>query len=228
MLYAHLDIDFVKEYEVFSISSRTAKVLKLLEDKSSFEVDEYADELLPSINLLLGYELEGSGHNIENESLAYAGVSLEWPFPDQVDRANYETSKIELRKTKLSSETTHERLFTDLKNLDNQMQREKELIEVADEKIELAEAIVRVQIRISAAKEALIRDGDIRKALQEAHFVASISRQVDREQRTRLGGRPAEGITPLQALEVYLESRKTPPDRAKRLMEYGEKLIREL
>ncbi|MFH1782579.1 MAG: TolC family protein [Candidatus Omnitrophota bacterium] len=143
LLYADLDIDFEKGRETFNLSSRTAKVLKMLEDKSSFEVDEYADELLPSINLLMGYTLEGSSHDIEKETLAYAGVSLEWPFPDQVDRADYETSKIELRKTKLSSETTHMRLYTDLKNLDNQIQREKELIEVADEKIKLAEAIVK-------------------------------------------------------------------------------------
>ena len=35
------------------------------------------------------------------------------------------------------------RLYTNLKNLHNQMQREKELIAVAQEKIKLAEAIVK-------------------------------------------------------------------------------------
>lgn len=142
-LYADLDIDFESEHELFSSSSRTTRILNLLEDKGSFEVDEYADELLPSINLLLGYTLEGSSHRIEKENTAYAGISLEWPLPGQVEQANYETSKIDLRKTRLSSETTHMRLYTDLKNLNNQMQREKELIAVAEEKIELAEAIVK-------------------------------------------------------------------------------------
>ena len=142
-LYADLNIDFANKYEIFKTSSRTAQVLKLLEDKSSLEVDEYADELLPSINLLLGYTLEGSGHSIESKNSAYAGISVEWPLPGQVERAEYETSKIELRKTKLSSETTHSRLYTDLKNLNNQMRREKELITVAEEKIKLAEAIVK-------------------------------------------------------------------------------------
>ena len=142
LLYEDLTIDFVRDYERFNTQSRTAQVLKLLEDKSSLEVDKYADELLPSINLLLGYTLEGSSHKIESENTAYAGLSLEFPLPGELERAEYETSKIELRKTRLSSETTHARLYTDLKNLNNQMQRERELISVAQEKIKLAEAIV--------------------------------------------------------------------------------------
>jgi hypothetical protein len=36
-----------------------------------------------------------------------------------------------------------------------------------------------------------------------------------------------EGITPMQGLRLYLESKKTPPDRMKTLMEYAERLIRE-
>jgi len=76
----------------------------LLEDKSSLVVEK---ELMSfsSINLLLGYVWEGANHTVDlSNKTAYAGMSVEWPFPDQVDRANYETSKIDFRKTKLSSE----------------------------------------------------------------------------------------------------------------------------
>ena len=143
-LYAELVIDFDCDYETFRNLSRTTKMLKLLEDKSSLEVNEYADELLPSINLILGYTQEGTGHGIENsEQTAYTGISVDWPLPGAVQRANYETSRIDLNKTRLSSETTQARLYTDLKNLNNQMQREKDLISVAEEKIVFAEAIVK-------------------------------------------------------------------------------------
>ncbi len=143
-VYTDSIIDFSKAYEQFRVSSRTAKVLRLLEEQSSFEVDKFADELLPSINLLFGYELDGTGHDIRSQKKsAYAGVSLDWPLPGQVEKANYEVSKIDLRKSKLSSETTHMRIYTDLKNLDNQMIKERELIKLADEKIKLAEDIVK-------------------------------------------------------------------------------------
>jgi len=144
LLYADLNIDFEKDYKTFDLFSRTSKVLKLLEDKSSLVVEKEADELLPSINLLLGYVWEGANHTVDlSNKTAYAGMSVEWPFPDQVDRANYETSKIDFRKTKLSSETTSVRLYTDLKNLNNQMKREEALIIVAGEKIKLAEEIAK-------------------------------------------------------------------------------------
>jgi exonuclease SbcD len=88
-------------------------------------------------------------------------------------------------------------------------------------------AIVRVQIKVPAEKEALIRESEIRKALTEAYYVAAINREVEQEHRSRLGARTAEGITPGEALQLYLESRKVPQDRARVLLEYGERLISE-
>ena len=48
-----------------------------------------------------------------------------------------------------------------------------------------------------------------------------------RENRLRLGKFTAEELTPLDALKTYLEAKKVPPERAKVLLEYGEKLIAE-
>lgn len=94
-------------------------------------------------------------------------------------------------------------------------------------KEEVKDAIVRLQIKVPAAKEGLVQEAEIRKALKEAYFVAAINREVEREHRSRLGGYSAEGITPLEALKVYLESKKTPKGRARVLLEYGERLIQE-
>ncbi|MBN3041053.1 MAG: TolC family protein [Candidatus Omnitrophica bacterium] len=137
-------VDFSKDIQSFKTGSRTIRILKLLEDKSTLEVDKYADELLPSIDLLFGHAWEGSQQSIEKSiNRSYAGLSFEWPFPGQVEHAQYETSKISQRKQKLATESATERILTSLANLNNQMQREKELIAVAEEKIKLAEEIVK-------------------------------------------------------------------------------------
>jgi len=93
-------------------------------------------------------------------------------------------------------------------------------------KKEVKDAIVRIHVRVSAPNEDLIREGEIRKALKEAYYFA-INKEVEREHRTRLGGQPIEGMTPLQALKLYLESKKTPGEREKLLLEYGERLIQQ-
>jgi exonuclease SbcD len=87
------------------------------------------------------------------------------------------------------------------------------------------EAIVRLNITVPSSLEGQLRDADIREVLERAHF-STVARETVREARLRLGQFTAEEITPLDALNKYLESKKTPPERAKVLMEYGERLIR--
>jgi len=88
------------------------------------------------------------------------------------------------------------------------------------------DAIVRLIISLPAEIEGQLRDNDIRNALKEAHYFA-IAKDIKRETRLRLGKWTAEEITPLDALKAYLESKKVAPERAKLLIEYGEKLIQE-
>lgn len=143
MLYKEKNIDFESGYRLFRKDSRTYQILNLLEEKSSLEVDKYADDLLPSINLLFGYTVNGDDFGIKNEdNKIIAGMSVDWPFPDQIDKAEYETSKITLDKRRLATKNTHFQLYTDLKNLHRQIEKEKELIAISDEKIQLAEAVV--------------------------------------------------------------------------------------
>ncbi len=98
---------------------------------------------------------------------------------------------------------------------------------IAEPGNKVKDAIVRLNISLPAEAEGQIRDGDVRNALQEAHYFA-IARDVKRETRLRLGQWTAEELTPLDALKVYLDSRKElNPERARLLLEYGEKLIQE-
>jgi exonuclease SbcD len=89
---------------------------------------------------------------------------------------------------------------------------------------QVKDAIVRLSISLPA--EVGLRDNEIRDALKEAHYL-TIAREIKRVPRLRLGKGMVEGITPLDALKVYLEAKKIAPERAKILLEYGERLIQE-
>ncbi len=143
-MYDNRDIIFERDYDNFTRTSRTYRTLRLLEEKSSLEVEKNADDLLPSTNLLLGYKREEEGIGIKNqEDSVFAGISITWPFPNQKERAEYEISKIENKKTKLSNENKYVQLHTDLINLFSRIEREKKLISIAEEKIVLAESILK-------------------------------------------------------------------------------------
>jgi exonuclease SbcD len=90
----------------------------------------------------------------------------------------------------------------------------------------IKDAIVRLNISLPADIEGQLRDNDIRNALKAAHYF-TIAKEVERETRLRLGEWAAEEATPLDALKAYLESKKVSPERAKILLQYGEKLIQE-
>jgi len=95
---------------------------------------------------------------------------------------------------------------------------------IADQGDKVTDAIVRVNISLPAEHEGQLRDSEIRNALAEACYL-TITRDIRRETRARLGKWTAEEITPVEALKAYLESKKVPQERAKILLEYGEKLI---
>ena len=91
----------------------------------------------------------------------------------------------------------------------------------------IEEAIVRVVIRLPGELEGHLRDADIREALEGAHFVASISKEVAEQARTRLGRGHYQALDPREALKLYLESRDIPADRAELLMDRAEALMEE-
>jgi exonuclease SbcD len=95
---------------------------------------------------------------------------------------------------------------------------------IVDNGDKVAGAIVRVNISLPAEHEGQLNDSEIRKALTEACYL-TITRDIRREARTRLGNWTAEEITPVEALKAYLEAKKVPKERAEILLEYGEKLI---
>ena len=88
----------------------------------------------------------------------------------------------------------------------------------------VAEAIVRLTMHLSPQEEPLIRDGEVQEALASAHHVASIKREIPQERRTRLPANSSEGLTPLEALDLYFQSRNTDPHRREKLVQYAKEL----
>ncbi|MCA9396261.1 MAG: TolC family protein [Candidatus Omnitrophica bacterium] len=138
--------DFENLYSEFTSSSRTYQVFDLLEKRSDFQVQRDADDLLPSINLKIGYEMEGTDFDLsDNDRLFYGAVQMDWPLPDSVEKAEYEISRLNLKKTGYDIRNTHYRLYSQLKNIYEEIVRESNLKSIADEKINFARSVLEAE-----------------------------------------------------------------------------------
>lgn len=88
----------------------------------------------------------------------------------------------------------------------------------------IKDAIVRLNISLPSSLEKQLRDNEIREALKEACYF-TITREISRETRLRMGNRTAEEVNPGEALRLYLETQNLPDERRRLLLEYGQKLI---
>jgi exonuclease SbcD len=90
---------------------------------------------------------------------------------------------------------------------------------------DLRDAVVRLILRLRADQESLLRDRDVRDLLADAYFIGSISREVERKARVRLGNQAPEEMTDRELLAAYLELKETPPERARLLLEHAESIF---
>jgi hypothetical protein len=91
---------------------------------------------------------------------------------------------------------------------------------------DIADGVVRLIIQTTPETEARLQDREIETVLQPANYIAAFVKETERPERVRLGGASPESLTPAQLLERYLESRDTPPERAKTLLQYAEEILR--
>ena len=82
-----------------------------------------------------------------------------------------------------------------------------------------------MRISLAAEADAHLRETEIRAALEPAHFIASISRDVAGTRRTRISPIEGEDLQPLQALGLYLDSRNIEGERREKIMRKAEELI---
>lgn len=128
----------------FREDGRSYNIVRRLEQRSRLETARELDDLLPSLSLFARFERTGLSPSIRrSEDRGFAGISLEFPFSNQVDRAQAEISRIETRKAALNIGNTDWRLRTALENLGVELDRERALWEVSRESIGLAQSVLR-------------------------------------------------------------------------------------
>ncbi|GAB4506353.1 MAG: exonuclease SbcCD subunit D [Anaerolineales bacterium] len=88
------------------------------------------------------------------------------------------------------------------------------------------DAIIRVSVRATEDQALRIDQKALRDALADAFFVASVSIDVDRQTRTRLGVGALEQLTPEQILARYLEQKGEPKERFELLLQKGSEILR--
>ena len=93
-------------------------------------------------------------------------------------------------------------------------------------KHEVTEKIVRVTINIPADLEREIEMDKIKKALNSAHLIAGISRNVERKERLKIDGQEeVERLTPIEALQKYFDAKKYSFEKKKELEKYTAQLL---
>ena len=92
----------------------------------------------------------------------------------------------------------------------------------------VADAVVRVRISLPQELEPHIREPEIREALRETHYIAAINfESQESTRRTRIGAESAQGLQPIQALRLYLESRGVAAPRQQTVVNRAEELVEE-
>jgi DNA repair protein SbcD/Mre11 len=87
------------------------------------------------------------------------------------------------------------------------------------------DAVVRVRVKLLQSQENLFKPKEVEKALRSARYVVGISRDVQRDVRSRIGIQKAESLTASELLKAYLVSKNTPREHIEELLELSKSFI---
>jgi exonuclease SbcD len=93
------------------------------------------------------------------------------------------------------------------------------------ERHDVEEAVVRLVISLRAEQEPMMRDYELRELLSDAYYIGSITREVERKARVRLGDQMPEEMTDRELLAAYLEVKETPAERIESLLEHADPIF---
>ncbi|MBI2040141.1 exonuclease SbcCD subunit D [Candidatus Microgenomates bacterium] len=93
-------------------------------------------------------------------------------------------------------------------------------------KHDIENKIVRININIPADLNSEILIDQVKKALKDAHFLAGISKNVERIDRVRVSSEiEVESLTPVEALRMYFQAKKIPLEKQKIMEKYAAQLL---
>ncbi len=168
---------------------------------------------------------------LQNPPVVYAGSLERFDFGDEDEDKGFYLVDVEMRgkekRVIYEFKKVNARRFVTVAvdvGVEDAHPTDTVLNAIAKQHVAIENAIVRVHISLPGALEASVREVEINKALKAAHFVV-IAKEVRQEARLRLGELTGQGLSPIEALKRYLETKKVNDERQKVLLEYGEKLI---
>ncbi|MBN1410217.1 MAG: TolC family protein [Spirochaetales bacterium] len=140
---------YTKDLENFTKDSRTSALIRLLNRNRQLSIDIAADALLPSVKLYGGYDLSGDGYffNSDITHAGYIGVTLGVPLVQTYSQTDYEIKKLDLKETELTNKNKLESVKSDLFQLSERIANENRMLELADRKIALSEAIMKDELK---------------------------------------------------------------------------------
>ncbi len=169
----------------------------------------------------------------EKPPLVYAGSLERLDFGDEGDEKGFYLVEISpgpssgARKTSFEFHPVIGRRFLTIRvDIEPQDTEPMATILKAIGRQAIADAIVRLQISLPSEIEGQVSDSELRNALKDAHYF-TVTKDIRRESRLRLGIGAAEEITPIEAMKAYLEDKKYSRDYTKLLIEFGGNLIQE-
>lgn len=160
----------------------------------------------------------------ENPPVVYAGSMERVDFGEEGEEKGFVVAEIEKGQARWEFVPLEARPFVTIKVEAKGADPMSQILEALSH-FEVKGAVVRVLISTTAEAAPLIKEKEVRKSLGEAFLVATISKDVERASRLRLGGRWGEEMPPQEVLERYLEAKRVPPERAKVLLAHARKLI---
>ena len=92
------------------------------------------------------------------------------------------------------------------------------------EKIQLMDAVIRVKVKMRPEQVSTLREREIQEVAQEA-MSFSIIREVETDERARLGDLEPETLAPIELLERYLSTREIDPERVDVLLAKAQELF---
>jgi len=98
------------------------------------------------------------------------------------------------------------------------------LAEIANRADDIKDAIVRIKISIPESMKGLLRESEIMRALQPA-FSVKFAIEVQRTARARSSSWAGKSMTPLEALDKYMEINGVDKERSAKLHGYAEKIL---
>lgn len=93
---------------------------------------------------------------------------------------------------------------------------------------EIKDAVVKLIYHISPERVPMVREAEIREALSESFMVVSITKDVRQDDRATRNRLLNESLDPVQALEMYFDTKDDFSRRKTELMKYARPLIAEL